>query len=71
VFLRAESDRGPAYDVEIWLPQTVHHARLAWDAAGRAELAPPCPDAWAQEEAVKLARVLHREPAARMVRWRG
>ncbi len=48
-----------------------HLAELRWDAAGQAVAAPPCPDAWAQTELLKLARVLKHSQQARLTRWRG
>jgi hypothetical protein len=77
-----ERDPGepPRYVVTIYLPGTRRWSgRLAWTEAGAAELAPAegelAPEdetlAWAHAEALKLARVLHRDPRQHMVRWRG
>jgi hypothetical protein len=46
-------------------------ATLTWDAAGQARLDPSWEDAWAREEALKLARVLKADPKRRLLRWRG
>ncbi|PRQ08424.1 hypothetical protein [Enhygromyxa salina] len=68
----------PRYLVTIYLPGTERWSgRLEW-VDGRAKLDPttePAPDRepwpWALAEALKLARVLHRDPKPHMVRWRG
>jgi hypothetical protein len=79
-----ESGSGPAlaYVVTIYLPGTERWSgRLTW-VDGRAQLDPeagqatrdgePCTSwTWAFAEALKLARVLHRDPKQHMVRWRG
>jgi hypothetical protein len=46
-------------------------ATLSWDERGQARLDPGWPDAWAHEEALKLARVLKTDPKRRLLRWRG
>lgn len=76
----------PRYRVTIYLPDRVRWSgQLAW-VEGSAQLAPqadpeaeaeadPDPDPeqlrWARAEALKLARVLRRDPKPHMVRWRG
>ena len=60
------------YDVVAHLASGVQaQAVLTWDADGHAHLEPPIPMEWAQQEAIKLARVLHRDPKAKLIRWRG
>lgn len=68
-----------AYLVTIYLPGTeLWSGRLTW-IDGRAQLDPDegqaTPDRepwpWAFAEALKLARVLHRDPKPHMLRWRG
>lgn len=76
-----ERDPGepPRYAVTIYLPGTRRwFGHLAWTEAGAeltpAEAADTAEDetlAWARAEALKLARVLHRDPRQQMVRWRG
>jgi hypothetical protein len=44
---------------------------LRWDDADRPVLEPEIADAWARDETLKLARVLHRDPKPRLSRWRG
>lgn len=78
-FVFEQLDATPRYRVTVHLPagRSVE-AELAW-VEGQAELrpaiAPATPTdpelAWAQTEALKLARVLHRDPKPRLVRWRG
>lgn len=72
VFTRRETEDPPAYAVEVYLPggRTLH-ASLSWTDEGRAELDPPLADAWAHAEALKLARVLRKNPKDRLSRWRG
>lgn len=42
---------------------------LTWtDASARID--PPLSPAWAHREALKLARVLHRDPKPKLLRWR-
>lgn len=66
----------PSYDVVIYLPEgRTWQGKLEW-IAGRATLEPvPEPEqgelVWAHAEALKLARVLHRDPRQHMLRWRG
>ncbi|MFV8750017.1 hypothetical protein ACNOYE_05675 [Nannocystaceae bacterium ST9] len=66
----------PRYSVQIYLPGGRGWAgELDWvegqarvqgpEAAGDEALA------WALDELIKLARVLHRDPKPRLVRWRG
>jgi hypothetical protein len=73
VFDRIASE--PAYTVAIYLPEARHWSgTLRW-LDGRAELEPAAPSGdaeleWAHAEALKLARVLHRDPKPHMLRWR-
>jgi hypothetical protein len=60
----------PQYRLRVYLPDALLESTLAWEGE-RAHFEPALPDAWAADEAVKLARVLHRTPAIRLVRWRG
>lgn len=66
----------PSYEVRIYLPEDrTWLGKLEW-VEGRAALEPsPTPDdaelVWAHAEALKLARVLHRDPRPHMLRWRG
>lgn len=66
----------PSYGVAIHFPEgRTWLGKLEW-IDGRAKLEPaPEPDdselVWAHAEALKLARVLHRDPRAHMLRWRG
>jgi len=70
VFERAH-EVPPTYHVRVYLPErALLEATLTWDGA-HASFVPPLPEGWAADEASKLARVLHREPARRLVRWRG
>jgi hypothetical protein len=67
-----EPGEPPRYRVDVFLPEKGHVAcGLEWDAAGIARLDPEPTDAWVLGEVTKLARVLHRDPKARLVRWRG
>ena len=75
VFDRLESEPEPAYEVTIHLPEGRRWTgTLRW-LEGRASLEPAAPAdeeiGWAHAEALKLARVLHRDPRPHMVRWRG
>jgi hypothetical protein len=74
VFDRIASEPEPAYAVVIYLPEARRWTgTLRW-IDDRAELEPSVEDqqlAWAHAEALKLARVLHRDPKPHMVRWRG
>lgn len=76
-----ELGAAPVYAVRVYLPEgRGWAATLAWDD-GQATLAPvaeqpePGPtaeeQAWVEAEALKLARVLHRDPRPHMLRWRG
>lgn len=79
VFERIEPTAAIEYRVQVFLPD---HARfdatLAW-VEGVAELrehadnasVPAELRAWARDEVLKLARVLHRDPKPRLSRWRG
>jgi hypothetical protein len=67
-----EPGESPRYRVDVFLPEQAHIACvLDWDAGGIARLDPAPTDAWVLGEITKLARVLHRDPKARLVRWRG
>jgi len=80
VFDRLSSEAEPVYAVVIHLPAARRWAgTLRW-ANGHAQLVAnadqPALDAddvqrWATAEALKLARVLHRDPKPHMLRWRG
>ncbi|MFO7561377.1 MAG: hypothetical protein R6X02_01935 [Enhygromyxa sp.] len=75
VFDRRADEPEPSYEVTIYLPEGRRWSgTLCW-LDSRAALEPAAPDdqelAWAHAEALKLARVLHRDPRAHMVRWRG
>lgn len=80
VFDRIETETEPAYTVVVYLPEARRWTgTLRW-IDGRAQLEPgvdqPALDAdetqvWATKEALKLARVLHRDPKQHMLRWRG
>lgn len=79
VFDRSATEPELAYTVTIYLPEARRWTgALRW-TDGRAELEPVAPVAdeteselaWAHAEALKLARVLHRDPKPHMVRWRG
>ena len=58
------------YRVRVYLPDDLLESTLAWEGE-RARFEPALPQGWASDEATKLARVLHRTPATRLVRWRG
>lgn len=64
------------YRVDIYLPaQRSWSGELSW-IDGHAHVSGPewAGDEqleWAQAELIKLARVLHRDPKPRLVRWRG
>lgn len=66
----------PHYRVDIYMPEARHAGgELRWEDSGEArlDLADPAPadeDAWVVEGALKLARVLKRDPKARIIRWR-
>lgn len=63
---------GEAYRYEIFAAGgATWRGALRWDAGGQAVAEPAVPDAWAQEELLKLARVLRRNAQARLSRWRG
>lgn len=75
VFDRIAAEPDAGYAVALHLPEgRTWSGTLRW-LDGRAVLEPAAPDdpelAWAHAEALKLARVLHRDPRAHMVRWRG
>ncbi len=76
-FDRIASEPEPTYDVVIYLPEARRWTgRLCW-IDDRATLEPGLDAgadpqlAWAHAEALKLARVLHRDPREHMLRWRG
>ena len=65
----------PSYRLEVFLPEGRRaSAALGWDVDGKAvfawELAPQEEDAWVRDGAGKLARVLKRDPKAKLSRWR-
>lgn len=79
MFERIETAPTVEYRVQVFLPeQASFEATLTWvegvaelrEAAANASL-PEAPRAWARAEALKLARVLHRDPKPRLSRWRG
>ncbi len=75
VMLRELETPAPRYRVEVYLPEALRlDGELAWNEAGRSELSwsseLPAAHAWVDEGAHKLARVLHRDPKERLVRWR-
>lgn len=71
VLTRIGSDDALAYDVAIHLPEGRRlDTRLRW-LDGQPVLDPALPDAWAEAETLKLARVLRRTPRASLTRWRG
>lgn len=77
VFDRLASEPEPAFAIVIYLPEARRWTgTLRW-LDGRATLEPSDsvkenPELeWAHAEALKLARVLHRDPKQHMVRWRG
>jgi len=75
-FERQGEDAPPTYRVTIYLPEgQTWTGALTWiDARATLEPAPAGTDAtldWAHAEALKLARVLHRDPRPYMLRWRG
>jgi hypothetical protein len=65
---------GEGYRVVAYLPDGVRlEGVLAWSAgagASGAAIEPPLSPPWVHEEALKLARVLHREPRSKLMRWR-
>lgn len=72
MFERADQGGAIRYRLDIYLADRRHlRAEVGWDDAGGARFEPAIDDAWALAEATKLARVLHRDPKARMTRWRG
>ena len=73
---RSDAADEPVYQVRVFLPEgRCWAATLRW-LDGRAELEPtdegPEPDDldWVRAEALKLARVLHRDPRQHMLRGR-
>lgn len=76
-FDRIASAPEPAYDVVIYLPaERTWSGSLRWiDDRAVLEPAPTSDDdepiRWAHAEALKLARVLHRDPRPHLLRWRG
>ena len=74
VFEQRDAER-PRYRLEIYLPEGRRNGgELVWDAEGKAQLSfdhePGEADAWIKEGAAKLARVLKRDPKAKLSRWR-
>lgn len=62
---------GEGYRVVAYLPEGVRsEGRLTWADVGGARIEPPLNPAWAHAEALKLARVLHRDRKAKLLRWR-
>lgn len=71
VLTRIGSDDALEYGVAIHLPEGRRlDTRLRW-VDGQPQLEPVLPDAWAEAETLKLARVLRRTPRASLTRWRG
>lgn len=71
VLTRIGADDPLEYQVAIHLPEGRRlDARLRW-VDGRPRLEPPLPDPWAEDETLKLARVLGRAPRPSLTRWRG
>ena len=69
--LTRASQQPPEYAVAIYLPEARRlDTTLRWED-GQARLEPEVPDAWAQAEALKLARVLRRNLPPSLTRWRG
>lgn len=63
------------YRFIVYLPGTAQHTgTLDWDGEGKANIeiepAPAGEVAWIVEGAAKLARVLKRDPKAKLIRWR-
>ncbi|MBC8069782.1 MAG: hypothetical protein IAG13_15705 [Deltaproteobacteria bacterium] len=70
VFEREQAEP-PRYRVKVFLPAgELLGSTLRWEES-RPCFEPPLPPGWPADEATKLARVLHREPQSRLVRWRG
>lgn len=70
------SDAPPhRYRVDAYLPDAkAWHGELTWvdDKAALEQRSSTADDpAWVEAQALKLARVLHRDPKPRLVRWRG
>ncbi len=63
------------YDLQVYMPQgRTAKGSLRWTEGGLAQLVlveqPSAADEWIIEGALKLARVLERDPKAKMSRWR-
>ena len=56
------------YAVTVYLPEGAAIESLL--TLEPEALEPPVAPAWAHDEVLKLARVLRREPRAKLVRWR-
>lgn len=70
VFERA-AEEPPTYRVAVYLPGgRAERCTLRWSATGAPLFEPAPTDEAVLGELVKLSRVLHREPKARLVRWR-
>jgi len=74
-FERLEDDP-PRYALTAYLPGArALRAELGWSPDGRAILEPELGgeawDDWTRDEALKLARVLNKDPKRTLVRWRG
>lgn len=75
VFERSEGE-ALRYRVHVYLPgERSWSGELSWiDEQARVEGPDDAADeelTWSRQEALKLARVLHRDPKPRLVRWRG
>lgn len=66
-----EAEDPPTYRVAVYLPGgRAERCTLEWSASGAPVFEPALADDAVLAELVKLSRVLHREPKARLVRWR-
>lgn len=62
---------GAGYRVVAYLPEGERsEGVLTWSDTAGAIIDPPLTPAWAHDEALKLARVLHRDPKPKLLRWR-
>jgi hypothetical protein len=66
-----EQEQPPRYRLRVYLPAGESLASAVSWQESRACFEPPLPPGWAADEAIKLARVLHRDPQRKLVRWRG
>ncbi len=70
VFTRKDG-AAPLYQVQVFIADArTLETTLAWGEDGRAYCEPPLADTRAQQETLKLARVLGRTPKERLSRWR-